>query len=343
MKDDRSAQKQTKHGFVPLELKCVGSETGDDACARGRAMVFRRVSKVNRRAFLGSMAAGVSIWHQHVPARAATPKSDTLEPIDMTLEGDPRLARRALVLVPKELVRPRALLVLLHGLGETGNELLGIHAWGERYGLVRAHERLHDPPISRDYPKLDYLEEARTRELNQSLERQPYRGAVFVCPVTPNPHRGNPATILERYASWLVDTLLPAVRQRVGAAASVRVGLDGCSLGGYVGLEVWLRRAEAFQSLGVVQPAIGQAGAVRYAARMAELISRVGPCPIHIETSSEDPYREPSRRLSEELAARGIPNQFRLSPGPHNQPWLREVGTLEMLLWHDRQLNHTAA
>jgi enterochelin esterase-like enzyme len=233
--------------------------------------------------------------------------------------------------------------VLLHGLGETGNELLGIHAWGERYGLVRAHERLRKPPVSREYPKLDYLEEARARQLNQSLERRPYRGAVLVCPVTPNPHRGNSASILERYTSWLVDTLLPAVRQKVGASSRVRVGLDGCSLGGYVGLEVLLRRPEAFQSFGLVQPAIGQASAVHYAARIAELISRVGPCPLHIETSSGDPYREPSRRLSEELSVRGVPNQFRLSPGPHNQPWLREVGTLEMLLWHDRQLNHAAA
>jgi hypothetical protein len=95
----------------------------------------------------------------------------------------------------------------------------------------------------------------------------------------------------------------------------------------------------AFSSLGVVQAAIGAASAASYAERIASAIAEAGPVPVHIETSSGDPYREPSRRLSEALLERGVPNQFRQSNGPHNQPWLREVGTLEMLLWHDRQLN----
>jgi pimeloyl-ACP methyl ester carboxylesterase len=248
------------------------------------------------------------------------------------------VARRALVLVPKAPQSPRSLLVLLHGLGETGNELLGIHAWGDAYGLVRAYERLRQPPIIRN-PKLGYLSAEREKEINESMARDPFDGLTIVCPVTPNPYGGAASKLLDGYANWLVDVLLPTVRERLRLSSEpLRVGLDGCSLGGYVGLEVMLRRPEVFQSMGVVQPAIGQHSARRYAASLAEAIARVGPRSIHIETSSQDPYREPSRLLSEELMSLGVPNEYRLAPGPHDQPWLREVGTLEMLLWHERQL-----
>lgn len=234
-------------------------------------------------------------------------------------------------------------MILLHGLGETGNELLGIHAWGERYGLVRAYERLLNPPVRRENPKLGYLEEQRAVELNASLEKSPFAGVVMVCPVTPNPQGGDAAKILEGYGAWLEQTLLPAVRRRLAIGdAPIAVGLDGCSLGGYVGLEVLLGRPGLFSSFGVVQPAIGRANAARYAERLARAVASAGPLPIHIETSSLDPYREPSQLLARKLSELGVPNQFRLSPGPHDQPWLREVGTLEMLLWHDRQLNHSA-
>jgi len=300
---------------------------------------------VKRRAWLlGAAASALSpLWGR--AAFAETPESRELEQRDLMLEGDARLARRALLLVPKHLPRPRAVLVLLHGLGETGNELLGIHAWGDRYGLVSAYERLRKPPIERLFPKLEYLEQNRAEELNALLSRNPFHGLALVCPVTPNPHRlGVASRVLDRYADWLSDELLPRVRQELGAPANgLKVGLDGCSLGGYVGLEVLLRRPELFHSFGVVQAAIGKASAENYAVRIAETIAAVGPRPIHIETSSLDPYRGPSRRLAEALGERGVPNQFRLAPGPHNQPWLREIGTLEMLLWHDRQLNHDAA
>jgi pimeloyl-ACP methyl ester carboxylesterase len=135
--------------------------------------------------------------------------------------------------------------------------------------------------------------------------------------------------------------MLPRVRKELNVGQGpLRVGLDGCSLGGYVALELFLLRPNAFASLGVVQPAIGQGSAARYAERLAQAISVAGPRPLHIETSSLDPYRLPSKSLSDELTQLGVPNQFRLSKGPHNQPWLREVGTLEMLLWHDRQLEN---
>jgi len=275
-------------------------------------------------------------------ARAAAPQSDDLEQHDLRLNGDAELARRALVLVPKQ--RPAGaelpLLILLHGLGETGNELLGIHAWAERYGLVRAHERLLRPPVARELGGPRYLADGRIAQLNASLDSRPFRGVVLACPVTPNPYRLQPAPrTLDRYAQWLHEVLIPAVR-RVAPVRTDRsgVGLDGCSLGGYVGLEVFLRRPWLFGTFGTVQGAYGVSRAPDYAARIAAAIQRVGPTPIHLETSSGDPYRRAQEALSRELRDRGVPHTLRVPPGPHNQPWLREVGTLEMLLWHSRQL-----
>lgn len=298
-------------------------------------------STSSRRSFLAAAGScALSAWAP--PLGAAESPSTELERIDLGLDGDRRIARRAMLLVPKHLPAGTKLplLVLLHGLGETGNELLGIHAWADRYGLAKAYERLRHPPLSRTLPKQRYLTDAHLAELNQSLSRRPFSGVVMACPVTPNPHAVPPAArTLDRYADWIADTLLPAVRQRAPVLdGAAHTGLDGCSLGGYVGLEVFLRRPELFGTLGGVQAAMGSAAARRYARRIAGAIQRVGPRPIHVETSTGDPFRKANKLLATELDRLGVPNVFQQLPGPHNQPFLREIGTLEMLLWHDRQL-----
>ncbi|MEZ4230691.1 MAG: alpha/beta hydrolase-fold protein [Polyangiaceae bacterium] len=274
-------------------------------------------------------------------SRAATPSSDSVDVHDLQLPGDSRIARRSLVLTPKPLPEhPLPVLVLLHGLGETGNELLGIHAWGERYGLVTTYERLKRAPVARTLPNLRYLTDTRLEELNQSLEQRPFRDLILVCPVTPNPYKLQPASqTLDRYADWIEETLLPTVRKRFPASPHhLHTGLDGCSLGGYVGMEVFLRKPQLFAAYGGVQSAYGVPQARLYAQRIADLISDYGPRALHFESSSQDPYLEANRVLSKRLGELGVPHVLREVPGPHNQPWLREIGTLEMLLWHSRQL-----
>lgn len=303
---------------------------------------------MKRRAFLtlpvlsaGSIAAGtLPAW-----ADVASPKkeprftSKELEAHDLQVPGRRSLARRALVLAPRHLkadTRLRAL-VLLHGLGETGNEELGIRAWAELYGSIAAYERLRHPPIARTLSRVRYVSDERLEELNRSLDERPFEGLMLICPVTPNPRKPGPAArTLDDYTQWLFDSLLPAVRERVAPFSTL--GIDGCSLGGYAALEVFLRRPAAFATLGSVQGAFGAAQAERYAKRIAAALDGKRPVPIHLETSSEDPYRKANELLARRLEAAGVPATLRVPAGPHNQPWLREIGTLEMLLWHDRNL-----
>src|SRR5690606_33841999 len=112
--------------------------------------------------------------------------------------------------------------------------------------------------------------------------------------------------------------------------------LDGCSLGGYVGVEVFLRKPTHFGAWGSVQGALGAHRVQGYADRIAEIVKTHGARPIHVETSTFDTFREVNETFSKALTKRGVPHDFTMPPGPHNQPFLRDSGTLEMLLWHDR-------
>jgi pimeloyl-ACP methyl ester carboxylesterase len=228
--------------------------------------------------------------------------------------------------------------VLLHGLGETKDENLGIRAWADRYGLCDAYERLRHPPVRRALTDAVYLTDTRLSELATELERSPYRGFAIACPFTPNVYRAGPTpSVLERYSAWLVERLLPALEKELGVEHA-NVGLDGVSLGGYVALEVFLRRPQAFATIGSLQGAFGTAVAESYAARIERAFAENGRRPLRIASSSWDPGRKASELLVERLAKRGIVATLSLPPGPHDQRFLREAGSLELLLWHDRAL-----
>jgi enterochelin esterase-like enzyme len=294
---------------------------------------------MDRRAFLGASAAVLALPGL---GRAATPESADFIQKDLVLGGDKRIARRSLVLIPKHAPKGEKLrvLVLLHGLGETGNEMLGIHAWGERYGLVSCYERLRRPPVARVQPKQKWFTDETLASVNADLAKRPFRGMVLVCPVTPNPSKVGPAAkTLDRYAEWIEKTLLPAVYDEATCAKGpANTGLDGCSLGGYVGMEVFLRKPELFGTFGGVQAAFNVPSGIRYAEQLKKAIDRVGARKIHVETSSQDPFKKANQALAKRLRELGVDPTLSVIPGPHNQPWLKEIGTLDMLLWHDRQL-----
>lgn len=303
---------------------------------------------IARRAFLRSIAGAIMLGAS--PARADQ-KFDTLSPpdldvLDLSVEGDKKLAQRFLLLIPKHLAKDEksSLLVLLHGLGETGDPTTGVHAWVERYGLGTAYARLRRPPIARTGKDTRLLPDARIAELNAALAAQPFRGMVIACPFTPSIGKmPDPARALDAYADWIADVVIPRARKEAPVIPdAAHTAIDGVSLGGYVGLEVFLRRASTFARWGGVQSAINAARVSAYADKLAAIAAKLpatprGQAPFHIETSLLDPFHDVNRSLSRELAKRGVAHDFVALPGPHDQPFLRESGTMEMLLWHDRR------
>jgi enterochelin esterase-like enzyme len=293
---------------------------------------------IDRRGVLGLLALASA----SASARATNATDAAFDVLDWKFPSDAEVARRALVLVPRGLPEGKraSVLVLLHGLGETSSDALGVHAWVDRYGLLTSHARLSHPPVAMEKARGDLTAE-RASAIDDELRARSFDGRiVFVCPFVPNLSRlPEPERALDRFASFIADVLLPKVRAETPAdRAASRTGIDGCSLGGRVALEVFVQKPELFGVWGGVQAALGEASAGLWADRIAEALRTAGPRRLHVETSRGDPFRAANVALARELGRRGVAHDFAILPGPHDQPWLREVGTLEMLLWHDRAL-----
>ncbi len=308
----------------------------DGVCRRVKREVpplARQCGLVSRRDWL----LGVATCGLTAPA-AAAPGTPVAEPRveDIEVPGWSNGSLKARVLSPASGARPRRCLILLHGLGETARVDLGLKAWSHLYGLIDAQRRLSTPPVERN-AELDYFPPARLDALNESLERRPYQPMVLICPVTPRPAAGAARKQrLDEYARWLIEHLLPAVEQR-HPGCSALVGLDGCSMGGYVATEVLIRKPAVFTTFGVVQCAIGEWRVPGYVQALARVHAQ-RQLPIHLQTSSRDPFKAATISLAKGLDRAQVPHRLEVLPGPHDQPWLREVGTLMMLRWHDRQL-----
>jgi enterochelin esterase-like enzyme len=269
-------------------------------------------------------------------------------PVDLVLhqwqfERSTPFVHRAVVLAPSNPPEGERLptLVLFHGLGEAKEgPVPGAFAWFERYGLASCYSRLMHPPIASVIKRQD-LREERAREINAELAATPFRGMILVCPFTPNVWSFKSVPLaLDALTAFVDELLLPRVAKEFPQAdvSPDRTGVDGCSLGGFVSLEVFSRKPARFGTLGVVQPAIGQSSVARYADMIAAARAEHPRLAVHLESSKADPYLPVTKDLAGSLDRRSVPAQLSVPPGPHDQPFLRDVGTLEMLLWHDRAL-----
>ncbi len=242
--------------------------------------------------------------------------------------------RRFVLITPKYLSPGQKLpvAVLLHGLGETTNERLGAYAWVEKYGLGSAWQRLKRSPIERTSTRGEWTDE-RLTEVNAELAARPFRGMALVCPFMPNPR--SPAE-LDAYASWIDKSLLPRVRSETQVASGPsQTFLCGVSLGGYVSLEILARLPSVFGAWAGVQTAVGTFAAPGYAEKIASGWKGT-PHPMLLLTSTQDHWKASSEALAAAFKAKNLAATYRVVPGPHDQPWLREAGTIEALLWLDR-------
>ena len=133
----------------------------------------------------------------------------------------------------------------------------------------------------------------------------------------------------KQYSAALTVADMRALLQHCGEPRAV---IGGLSLGGYVSLEMLVRLPHVFGAWAGLQTAIGNWAAERY----AEKIARSPTKPMLVLTSTLDHWRSSSEALAAALEARKIAPTLRVIPGPHDQPWLREAGTVEALHWLDR-------
>jgi predicted esterase len=289
---------------------------------------------VNRRSVL-AYGATLLLAPERLSAAAKELQSAELSLHELALRGDPAFGR-ALLAIPKTLPPRPELLVLLHGLGETHDQMVGSRAFAERYGLLAAVARLSHPPISRVNQAQDYFGRGRLAELNARLAQRPFRSPVLVCPFTPNTYKAGGEQVLARFADFLTTRLKSDVEERTGVTFPVsRCMISGVSLGGYLAIEVFLRKPEVFCALGTAQGAFGPQQAARYAAAVEAATARVGRRRVEILTSSFDPYRRPNELFHRHLTQRSQAARLRVSPGPHDQRWLNESGVIEMLIGAD--------
>lgn len=292
-----------------------------------------------RRAVLLASAVGAAL--ALAGRRAGAGGDAPFELRDLRLgPGEAPFGGRVPVLVPRHLA-PGArapLVIALHGLGESGDPVLAARAWPELYGLCEAYRRLRTPPLTPGTSRGD-LPAERIETINRELAARPLEGLVVACPFTPNPSRARDrGAHLDAYTRWLVDVVTARAREQLPVdPRPSTTHLAGCSMGGAVALDVALRAKGTFGALAIVQSAHGAHRNAALADALGAAGPAGGPLPTLVLTSRGDPFRERNEALARDLAARKLPHELRVLPGPHDQPWLREAGTPEMLLWLDRR------
>ncbi|GAC1570664.1 MAG: hypothetical protein NVS3B20_23560 [Polyangiales bacterium] len=263
---------------------------------------------------------------------------------DWSLPTESSSMRRAVVLVPRHLRRGERvpLLIALHGLAETVDQEMGAYAWVRRYGVADGYAHLRAPKSVTVAGLSGMVTPSRVGELQTSLNESPFRGMVIACPYTPNIWKLNKSVeaTLDSYAHWLFETLVPRLRAETPVMeGAAHLGIDGVSLGGYASLGIGARRAAELGSIGCVQAAISVAQAEQWSARFEASFAQAGARPLHLLTSTQDVFRGPMEALDRALTKRAVKHQLRVALGPHDQPFLRGPGSVEMLLWHARALD----
>lgn len=248
---------------------------------------------------------------------------------------------RAVVVVPSWTKPDEKLpvLVALHGRGEAAKGPEGgALGWVRDYALLRAIERVCRPPlVSTDFE--GFVEPKRLAEVNRDLEAKPFAGLVVVCPYLPDYDLGK-TDPLEDYGRYLLESVLPRVRKELPALASpAATGIDGVSLGGAAALRVGLAHADQFGAVGSLQAAIRGGDQIQFYTSLARAGRAKNPrVSLRLLTSKDDYFHDPILRTSEAWKAAGIEHDFMDVPGPHDYPFNRGPGAIEMLLWHDRRL-----
>jgi iron(III)-salmochelin esterase len=233
-----------------------------------------------------------------------------------------------------------ALVVALHDLrGAERGPSKGPMIWTVNFELPVAMGALESGRLERKNFN-GFVTSEHLDAVNASLAASPFRAPVVVSPYMPDLSSASEAE-MSKYADWLVDVVLPAVRESFDGVAHGRrgTGIDGIGLGGRVALEVGLRRTDAFAAVGAIQPTVD-------AASTRAIVERVKPeegQAIRLVTSEEDPGRAGTLGLSAALRERSLPHALVDTPGTHDIEYGRGAGAVELLRFQSSVLEREPA
>ena len=257
--------------------------------------------------------------------------------LEWAFEG--AVSTRTVMLIPNGASSGRyPVLVALHGRGEARKPPEeGALGWARDYALLRALDRVAAPPLApADFE--GYVETKRLSDLNGGLSTAPFGGLIVACPYVPDIKLEDDRALRE-FAVFVVSTLLPRVRRETPAlATSAATGIDGVSLGGTVALAVGLGAPSEFGAVGTLQPALDIHDTDRWTRRALEARGARPSLALRLLTSDGDYFRDAVRATSAAWRAAAITHDFEEVVGPHDYPFNRGPGAIEMLLWHDRVL-----
>ena len=256
------------------------------------------MASLGRRAFPGAAAATwASVRAPRTNADAPPSAPQDLDVRDFTVEGDPVVGNRFVLCVPAHLAKDEKvpLLVALHGAAEMSDPRTGAYAFVERYGLVTAYARLRRPPVVRTFVQQDYFGDKLLAELNASLASQPFSGLAIACPYMPYAaHMEHETKVLDRYASWIADVVVPRARKEAPVYADMmHTTIDGVSLGGRTGIE-------CFAPTGFVRRVGVRAGGAGLAA--GRRLRRQARCGVPEDAEGLSPRDEHERPLPRDHA-----------------------------------------
>jgi hypothetical protein len=229
-------------------------------------------------------------------------------------------------------------LIALHGRGEAlKGPVDGAMGWPRDYALIRAIDRVRSPPLNpSDYE--GFVVPDRLRDANAALAARAFGGMIVVCPYVPDvrpPASGD----ITSYSRFIADVLLPRVRRETPAYASREAtGIDGVSLGGVVALRIGLALPDIFGAVGGIQPALSGGDNAVWVARARAARARHADLRLRLLTSDRDYFHDEVMSLSRAWRDAGVLHDVADVVGPHDYPFNRGPGALELLLWHDSAL-----